>query len=97
MSGKVFQAEGLADAKAQRWGTSEEACPRRQEEGLPWWSSGQDSALPMQGTWVQSLVRELRSCMLQPKKKKDSAWSSRESLLAGLLSTFNMRMCIESL
>ena len=67
MSGKVFQAEGLADAKAQRWGTSEEACPRRQEEGLPWWSSGQDSALPMQGTWVQSLVRELRSCVPQLK------------------------------
>ena len=27
--------------------------------GLPWWSSGKDSALPMQGAWVLSLVREL--------------------------------------
>ena len=27
--------------------------------GHPWWSSGQDSALPMQGTWVRSLVRKL--------------------------------------
>ncbi|XP_029088585.1 trans-Golgi network integral membrane protein 2 isoform X1 [Monodon monoceros] len=27
--------------------------------GLPWWSSGQGSAPPMQGAWVRSLVREL--------------------------------------
>ena len=27
--------------------------------GLPWWSSGWDSVLPVQGSWVQSLVREL--------------------------------------
>ena len=26
---------------------------------LPWWSNGYDSMLPMQGTQVQSLVREL--------------------------------------
>ena len=29
--------------------------------GLPRWSSGYDSALPMQGAQVQSLVRELDS------------------------------------
>ena len=29
------------------------------EKGLPWWSSGQDFLFPMQGAWVQSLVREL--------------------------------------
>ena len=29
--------------------------------GLPWWSSGKDSTLPLQGAWVQSLVGELRS------------------------------------
>ena len=45
-------------------------------EGLPWWSSGWDSELSMQGAQIQSLVRELdttkswhatakRSCMLQ--------------------------------
>ena len=33
--------------------------------GLPWWSSGKDYTLPMQGTWVQSPVRELRSHILQ--------------------------------
>ena len=30
-------------------------------EGLPWASSGQDSALPLQGARVRSLVKELRS------------------------------------
>ena len=33
--------------------------------GLPWWFSGLDSVLPMLGTQVQSLVRELRSHMAQ--------------------------------
>ena len=33
-------------------------------EGLPWWSSDEDSALPMQGTRVLSLTGELRSHML---------------------------------
>ena len=33
--------------------------------GLPWWFSGLDSVLPMQGAQVQSLVRELRSHMAQ--------------------------------
>ena len=28
-------------------------------QGLHWWSSGLDSALPMQGVWVWSLLREL--------------------------------------
>ena len=28
-------------------------------QGFPWWSSGSDSKLPMQGAQVQSLVREL--------------------------------------
>ena len=27
--------------------------------GLPWWSSGEDSMLPVQGSQVRSLVREL--------------------------------------
>ena len=27
--------------------------------GLPWWFSGEDSTFPMQGAWVQPLVREL--------------------------------------
>ena len=42
--------------------------------GSPWRSSGQESVLPLQGAWVQSLVRELRSRMLHgmAKKKKSS-------------------------
>ena len=27
--------------------------------GATWWSRGLDSVLPMQGAWVQSLVKEL--------------------------------------
>ena len=33
--------------------------PKR-TQGLPWWSRGSDSVLPMKGAQVQSLVRELR-------------------------------------
>ena len=38
--------------------------------GIPWWSSGQGSTLPLQGAWVRSLVGELRSCKLRGKAKK---------------------------
>ena len=31
----------------------------KEMEGLPWWSSGWDSTLPMQGAQVQSLIMEL--------------------------------------
>ena len=31
---------------------------------IPWWSSVWDSVLPLQGTQVQSLVRDLRSSIL---------------------------------
>ena len=31
--------------------------------GLPWWSSGYDPILPMQGAWVRSPVGELSSYM----------------------------------
>ena len=34
-------------------------------EGFPWWSRGKEPThLAMQGAWIQSLVRELRSNML---------------------------------
>ena len=39
-------------------------------QGLPWWSSGEASVLPLQGAWVQSLVRELRSHMSGAAAKK---------------------------
>ena len=29
------------------------------QRGLPWWSSGLASTLPMQGAWAGSMVREL--------------------------------------
>ena len=43
-------------AKAKGW-------PRKLQEGLPWWSTGLDSVLSMQGTQVQPLAGELRSHM----------------------------------
>ena len=36
---------------------------KEKQMGLPWWSSGEDSELPVQGAWVPSPVGELRSCM----------------------------------
>ena len=45
------------------------------EGGLPWWSSGSDLALPLQGTQVQSLVGELISYMTSSAaKKKKKKW-----------------------
>ena len=42
---------------------SRELMSRDSDVGLPWWSSGWDSVLPLQGAWVPSLVGELGSCM----------------------------------
>ena len=77
--GKAFQAEGLADAMAQRWGMSEDAYPRRQEEGLPWWSSGQDcspsagglGSIPSQGTKIlHAATKDPEHCDYRPKAVK---------------------------
>ena len=38
--------------------------------GLPWQSTGQDSALSLQELWVQFLVRELRSHIQHDTTKK---------------------------
>ena len=44
------------------------------KEGIPWWSSGQDSTFSLLRTHVPSLVRKLGSCgpcgMAKKKKKK---------------------------
>ena len=48
-----------------------------------WRSSGQDSMLPLQGAWGQSLVGELRSHMQSGQKfflKIVCAWHATESL-----------------
>ena len=57
--------------------TEEEICVANQcikkFSGLPWWSSGQDSVLSLQRSWVPSLVGELRSpklCGAAKKRKK---------------------------
>ena len=51
----------------------EDPFPLKSIMGLPWWSSGENSALLMQEVQVQFLVRELRSHMplgMTKKKKK---------------------------
>ena len=39
-------------------------------EGISWQSSGQDSVLLLQGTWVRSLVGEVRSYKLRSRAKR---------------------------
>uniref|UniRef100_A0A8C0DVP5 Uncharacterized protein n=1 Tax=Balaenoptera musculus TaxID=9771 RepID=A0A8C0DVP5_BALMU len=39
-------------------------------QGIPWRSSGWDSALSLPRAWIQSLVRELRSCKPHGVAKK---------------------------
>ena len=57
-------------------------------QGLPWWSSGWDSALPLQGAQVRSLVGEIKSHMLslpgqnkKPIKKERKKERRRTSLV----------------
>ena len=50
--------------------------PFKNSSGLPWWSSSWESALPLEGAQVQSLIGELGSCMprgVAKKKKKSSS------------------------
>ena len=44
--------------------------------GVPWWSSGWGSALSLPVDWVQSLVKELRSCKpcVRAKKRFNCLW-----------------------
>ena len=40
-----------------------------QGRGLPWWSSGLESAIPLQEVWVQSLLREVIPHASRPKEQ----------------------------
>ena len=57
---------------------------RQPERGLlPWWSSVQNKALPMQGAWVLSIVGEPRChipCSVVQKKKKARERCSQDPL-----------------
>ena len=39
--------------------------------GLPWWSIGQDSVLPLQEARVRSLAREVSHAVWYGQKKKE--------------------------
>ena len=56
---RVFSKES---ALRIRWPWEIHRCIKANVRGVPWWSSGWDSALSLPGAWVQSLVEELRSC-----------------------------------
>ena len=63
-------------------------------EGLPWWLSGKDSALPTQGSWIQSLVQKLRCCMVQSKRKKQKVSSQHYCCYHHALNLcFLLRFC----
>ena len=54
--------------------------------GLPWRSTGEDSALPMQGAWVRSLAGEIRShmpCGTAKKIKKQNKTTMDQDLTGG--------------
>ena len=66
--------------------------PKENREGIPWWSSGKDSALSLLRARVQSLVRELRSCKpcsVAKKEKKErkqrKSIHAFENFLVGIL------------
>ena len=62
-------------------------------QGLPWWSRGWDSVLPPQGTWVQSLVGELRFHMpwgTAKKQKQKLKWLWSEWKIFEIIS----KICI---
>ena len=50
-------------AKSQTQLSERKTTMSRNRQGLPWWSSDYDSALPLQGALVQSLVGEVKSHM----------------------------------
>ena len=62
--------------------------------GLPWRSSDWDTAHPMQGPWVQSLVRELRSHMpcgeanKKKSRKRESGFEDQQKWCFGLCMFF---------
>ena len=61
--------------------------------GLPWWFSGYDSMLPLQGAQLQTLFRELRSTCHQKQKKRGRGWTTLmlspvEKSLANLISSW---------
>ena len=52
-----------------------------------------DSVLPMHGAWVQSLVRELRSCMLHGVAKKKKTQSGEESTNSHVSTRTSVLIC----
>ena len=57
-------------------------------QGIPWWSSGQDSGLPLWEAWLLSHVRKLRSYQpLDATKENKKQGGNRLSLKKSLFIT----------
>ena len=63
---------------------------RKNQQGLPWQFSGQDSTLPVQEAWIQSLVGELRSHSQKKTEKNEQSEQIIEELFKVLLSIFQI-------
>ena len=64
--------------------------------GLPWRSSDWDCTLPLQGVWVQSFVRELRSHMPCRRAKKKCTLKRGNILMCTIYFEMNQkRTCID--
>ena len=68
---------------------------KKESGGLPWWSSGSDSMLPMPGLWIQSLVGELRSHIhtaqsktLEKEEERKWEWAKSQQPSACLIWPF---------
>ena len=48
---------------------------RNGESGLPWWFSGKASWLPIQGTWIWSLVQKDPTCCRATKPTAHNCWA----------------------
>ena len=73
--------------------------------GLPWWPSGQDCELPLQGALGHSQVRELRSCMPRGiaknsknnrKEGADLGGLTREGIGAGKRAGLSVRVELQA-
>ena len=72
--------EGTREKSGADKGWKGPAVKSRSALGIPWWSSGWDSVLPLQGAWVQSVIRELRFHMMWGQKKKNRVRKTNQFL-----------------
>ena len=58
--------------------------------GLPWWSGGEDSTIPTEGAWVQSLVGERIPRVVYNKNKQ----TIKKKKMGASLVVWWQRICL---